>query len=62
MERDFMLLEGEVGQFAHGKNYLLAIFYFVRGTEGNEVASPSFVSENVAIHATSSLMEALHAT
>ena len=62
MERDFILLEGEARHFAHGKNYLLAILSFVRGAEGDEATSPSFVSENAAIDATRSSLEALGAT
>ena len=27
MGRDFMLLEGEVGHFTHGKNYLVAFLH-----------------------------------
>ena len=41
MERDFILLEGEVRHFAHRKNYLLAILSFVHGVEGDEATSPS---------------------
>ena len=59
MERDVMLLEGEVVQLAHGKFYLLAIISFVCGVEGNNVTLPSFVAENAAIDASSSLLEAL---
>ena len=62
MERDFILLEGEARHFAHGKNYLLAILSFVHGAEGDEATSPSFVSENAAIDATRSSLEALGAT
>ena len=62
MERDFILLEGEARHFAHGKNYLLAILSFVCGAEGDEATSPSFVSENAAIDATRSSLEALGAT
>ena len=51
MERDFMQLEGEVGHFAHGKKYLLALSIFVYGAEGDEATSPSFASENAAIDA-----------
>ena len=62
MERDFMQLEGEVGHFAHGKNYLLALFNLVRGVESDKAMSPSFAAENQAIDASSSLLEALIAT
>ena len=52
MERNFMQLEGEVGHFAHGKkNYLLVLFTFVRGTEGDRATSPSFASRNGSIDA-----------
>ena len=47
-----MLLEGEVGHFAHGrKNYLLVTFSFVHGSEGDKATSPSSASRNVLIHA-----------
>ena len=62
MERDFMQLEGEVGHFAHGKNYLIALFTFVRGVEGDEATSPSFAAENEAIDASNLSLEALIAT
>ena len=64
MERDFMQLEGEVGHFAHEKKqpYLLALFTFVNGVEGDEATSPSFVAKNEAIEASSSSLEALIAT
>ena len=62
MECDFVLLEGEARHFAHGKNYLLVILSFVHGTKGDEAMSPSFVSENTAIDATRSSLEALGAT
>ena len=54
MERDFMQLEGEVGHFAHGKKYLLALFTFGPGVEGDEATWPSFANENEAIDASSS--------
>ena len=44
------------------KNYLLALFTFVRGVEGDEAPSPSFAAENEAIDASSSSLEALIAT
>ena len=62
MEREFILLEGEARHFAHGKNYLLAILSFFHDTEGDEATSPSFVSENTAIDATRSWLEALGAS
>ena len=62
MERDFMQLEGEVGHFAHGKNYLIAFFYLILGVEDDEATSPCFVAENEAIDASSSSLEALIAT
>ena len=63
MERDFMQLEGEVGHFAHGKKYLLALSIFVRGVEGDEATSPSFfASQNAAIDASSSSLEVLIAS
>ena len=43
MERCFMQLAGKAGHFTHGKNYLLPIVSFVRGAEGDEATSPSFV-------------------
>ena len=51
MECYFMLLEGEVGPFANGKTYLLAIFTFVHGAEGDRATSPSFASRNRSIDA-----------
>ena len=62
MERYFMQLAGEARHFTHGKKYLLAIFSFVRGTEGDEAMSHSFATKNVAIDASSSSLEALFAT
>ena len=62
MERDFVQLEGEVGHFAHGKNYLLALSIFVRDVEGDEATSPSFTAGNGSIYASSSSLEALIAT
>ena len=63
MECDFMQLEGEVGHFAHRKkNYLLAVFNFVYGVEGDETTSPSFAPSNAGIDASSVLLEALIAT
>ena len=63
IERDFMQLAGRAEHFGHGKkNYLLAIFSFVRGAEGDEATSPSFASENAAIDASSSSLEALIAS
>ena len=57
-----MQLVGKAGHFTHGKNYLLPIFSFVRGAEGDEATSPSFVVENAAIDASSLLLEAFTAT
>ena len=51
MERYFMVLEGYVGNFAHGKNYMLAIFTFVYGAEGDEAMSPSSSRRNRSIDA-----------
>ena len=62
MQRDFMQLQGEVGHFAHGKNYLTSLFTFARGVEGDEATPPSFAAENEAIDASSSSLEALIAT
>ena len=124
MERYFMLLEGEVGHFVHGKKlpacdffplfvaqraigqrrpllqvqtgwlmlpnclwkrkwnvtscswkaklgtlhtekkktYVIALFTFVHGVEGDEATSPSFVAEKEAIDASSSSLEALIST
>ena len=59
MKCDFMLLQGKVGHFAHGKNYVLAILSFVHSTEGDEAMSPSFAAKNVAIDASNSLLEGL---
>ena len=44
------------------KKYLLVLSIFVHGVEGEEATSPSFVSENAAIDASSSLLEAFIAT
>ena len=62
MERDFMQLEGEVGHFAHGKKYLLALFTFVHGVVGDKATSPSFAAENKKIDASSWSLEAVIAT
>ena len=62
MKRDLMQLEGKVGHFAHEKNYLLALFTFVRGVEDDEATSPSFATENEATDASSSSLEAVIAT
>ena len=53
-----MQLAGKAGHFTHGKNYLLPIFSFVRGAEGDKATSPSFVGENAAIDASSLSLEA----
>ena len=58
MERDFMLFQGDVGHFAHGKNYLLALFTFVHGAEGDRATSPSSTSRNGSIHACRLSLEA----
>ena len=56
-------MAGKAEHFGHGKKtYLLAIFTFVHGVEGDEATSPSFASENAAIDASSSSLEALIAT
>ena len=57
MERYFMLLEGEVGHFAHEKSYLLALFTFFCGAEGDRATPPSFSSRNGSIDASSSSLE-----
>ena len=47
MERYFMLLEGEGGHFANEKKtYLLVLFTFVHGAEGDRATSPSSASKN----------------
>ena len=46
-----MLLEGEVGHFAHEKNYLLVIFSFVPSSEDDRATSPSSSSINGLIDA-----------
>ena len=54
-----MLLEGEVGHFAHGKkNYLLVTFSFVHGSEGDRATSPSSASRNGSIDASRVSLEA----
>ena len=58
MQRYFMLLEGEFGHFAHGKNYLLVTFSFVHGPEGDRATSPSYASRNMLIGASKSSPEA----
>ena len=59
MERYFMVLEGEVRHFAHGKkNYLLRTFSFVRGSEGDRATSPSSASRNGSIDASRLSLEA----
>ena len=57
-ERDFMLLEGEVGHFAHGKKYLFATSTFVRSAKGNRATSPCFANRNGLIHASRLSLEA----
>ena len=51
MKRYFMELDGEVGHFAHGKKYLLVLFIFVHGAEGDRAMSPSFASRNGSMDA-----------
>ena len=58
MERDFMQLEGEVGHFAHGKKYQLALFTFVHGSEGDRPTSPSSASRNGSIDTSRLSLEA----
>ena len=60
--RYFLQLEDEVGHLHTEKNYLLALSSFVRGVEGDEATSPSFIVGNEAIDASSSSLEALIAT
>ena len=52
----------KLGIYTRKKNYLLALFIFVRGVEGDEATSPSFTAGNEAIDASSSSLEALIAT
>ena len=54
--------KAKLGTLHMEKNYLLALFTFVRGVEGDDMMSPSFSAENKAIDASSSLLEALIAT
>ena len=54
--------KAKLGTLHTEKIYLLAILSFVHGAEGDEATSPSFVSENAAIDATRSSLEALGAT
>ena len=59
MERYFMLLEGEVACFAREKKtYLLALFAFVCGSEGDRATSPSSASRNGPIDASKASLEA----
>ena len=59
MERDFLLLEVEVGHFAYRKKpYLLALFTFVCGAEGDMEMSPSSASRNGSIDASRLSLEA----
>ena len=44
------------------KNYLLALFTFVSGVEGDEAMSPSFAAENQPIDASSLSLEVVIAT
>ena len=54
--------KAKLGTLHTEKDYLLALFIFVRGAEGDEATSPSFAAENEAIDASSSSLEALIAT
>ena len=49
-----MELEGKFGHFAHGKKYLLVIFSFVHGVEGDRAMSPSSTNRNGSIDASRS--------
>ena len=57
MEHYFMLLEGEVGHFAHGKK-TTCDFSFVHGSEGDRATSPSSESRNGSINASKLSLEA----
>ena len=52
----------KLGTLHTEKNYLNALFTFVRGVEGDKATSPSFGAENAAIDASSLLLEAVIAT
>ena len=52
----------KLGTLHTKQNYLLALFTFIRGVEGDKATSPSFAAENEAIDASSSSLEALIAT
>ena len=54
--------KAKLGTLHMEKNYLLALFTFVCGVEGDEATSPSFLAENQAIDASSSSLEAVIAT
>ena len=58
MERDFMQPEAEVGHFAHGKKYQLALFTSVPGSEGDRARSPSSASRNGSIDGSRLSLEA----
>ena len=62
MQRDFMQLEAKLGTLHTEKNYLTSLFTFVCGVEGDKATSPSFATENKAIGASSSSLEAVIAT
>ena len=47
-----------LGTLHTGKNYLLALFTFVHGTEGDRATSPSFASRNSLIHTSKLSLEA----
>ena len=44
------------------KNYLIVLFTFVHGVEGDEATSPSFAASKAGIDAFTKLLEALIAT
>ena len=58
MERYFMLLEGEVGHFAHGKTLLACNFYLCLWRRGDRATSPSSESRNGSINASRMSLEA----
>ena len=50
--------KAKLGTLHTEKNYLLALFTFVRGAKGDRATSPSFASRNGSIHASRLSLEA----
>ena len=54
--------KAKLGNLHKEKNYLIALFIFVHGVEGDEATLPPVGAKNKAIDASNSSLEALIAT